>query len=142
MASTSIYDECLAPSTTTYRQEECPCPRCGYRMQFRYPTSQLEMNKYMDEARYYARKEAAYTCEMFMRSQIMKPRKSMQITALAKRILDPDTRALIKAGWLNNDLSITSEGRDAFLAYFLSENKKKLAEQAKVAIEEKKSECL
>src|SRR6266849_2455966 len=45
--------------------------------------------------------------------------KTMNITNLARGILDKDYKNMIKAGWLQNDLTLTPVGQEAILADYL-----------------------
>jgi len=58
--------------------------------------------------------------------------------ALMKRLLDKDTQTLVKAGFLDKDLSLTSEGEAEVLAIILEANKKALVEAAQAKIDEEK----
>lgn len=61
-------------------------------------------------------------------------------SAIAKRLLDRDTQKLMKAGFLNSDLSLTSKGEEYVLALLLEENKAALVREAEAIIEENESE--
>lgn len=61
-------------------------------------------------------------------------------SAIARRLLDKDTKTLIQAGFLSTDLSLTSEGQSALLSIMLSNSKEELVKEAAAAIEEKKEE--
>ena len=62
----------------------------------------------------------------------------MRITNLAKKLLDADTRTLIKTGYLNRDLEITEDGQDALLSILFTEKKAELVKMAQEEIEEHK----
>lgn len=62
------------------------------------------------------------------------------LSKLAKRIFDKDTKTLIKAGYLNSDLSFTKEGEEAVMSILLEKNKADLVELANEELEEKKEE--
>jgi len=62
--------------------------------------------------------------------------KIMKITNLVKKILDKDTRTLIKAGFINGDIALTEEGVNELIGILFLEKK---AELLKVA-EEKLNE--
>jgi hypothetical protein len=64
------------------------------------------------------------------------------ISSVARRLLDADTKTLIKGGYLSTDLKITPEGQEALLALNLSQNMKdlvKLAEERLAEAEEAKA---
>lgn len=58
------------------------------------------------------------------------------LTELAKRLFDADTKALIKAGYLNNDLTPTKDGEDALIALLIEKHKADYVAAAKEKIEE------
>lgn len=60
------------------------------------------------------------------------------LNAFIKRLVDKETQILIKAGYLNNDLSVTNAGNAELLALFLEANKKAFVESAKAKLEEDK----
>lgn len=62
------------------------------------------------------------------------------ISAVARRLLDKDTKTLIKAGYLSNDLTITEEGQNSLLALSLTSNMKELVALAEEKIAEKEEE--
>jgi len=61
-------------------------------------------------------------------------------SAIAKRLLDEDTQKLMKAGFLNSDLSLTPKGEEHVLALLLDQNKVALVKEAEAIIEENESE--
>lgn len=61
-----------------------------------------------------------------------------KLSAVAKRIFDKDTKTLIKAEYLNSDLSLTSKGMENIHALLLQAHKKELVELAEEDIEEAK----
>ena len=63
-----------------------------------------------------------------------------ELNFLAKFFLNADTKKLIKAGLMNSDLSLTSEGEKALLAILCREKKQELVKMAKEILEEKKNE--
>jgi hypothetical protein len=63
------------------------------------------------------------------------------ISQTAKKLLDADTRALIEAGYLNTDLTITAIGHEAMNSIMLEKNKAELVKMANEAIEEKRKNC-
>lgn len=65
----------------------------------------------------------------------------MNIGAMAKLLLDKDTKTLVKAGFMNPDLTLTQEGKTALDAINFLANKAELVKQAHEVIienEEKK----
>lgn len=67
--------------------------------------------------------------------------KLMKLTNLVKKLVDSDTQALIKAGYLNGDLELTSEGRKELETILFLANKPALVEAAKEAIADKEKEA-
>lgn len=63
-----------------------------------------------------------------------------RMKAIAKRLLDADTKALIEAGYIDDSLNLTQDGREALDAILFGANKPALVEQAKKEIEEKKED--
>jgi hypothetical protein len=61
-----------------------------------------------------------------------------KLGAIAKRLLDGDTKTLVKAGYINGDLELTDEGTAALNAVIFEQNKAALVEAAKAEIEETK----
>ena len=62
---------------------------------------------------------------------------SSMLTSLMKRFLDKDTRDLVKAGFLNEDLSFTPKGEEVVLSIMLEKNKAELVAEAQAVIAEK-----
>lgn len=60
--------------------------------------------------------------------------------ALAKRLLDGPTKKFIKAGFMNNDLTLTPEGEAEVLAIILESQKVELEKSADAKIAEMKDE--
>ena len=54
----------------------------------------------------------------------------MKITNLVKKILDADTRKLIKAGFINGDLALTDEGISELMGILFLANKEELLKVA------------
>ena len=63
-----------------------------------------------------------------------------QLSKLAKKLLDPDTKALVKAGVLDSELDVTEEGVDFVIAFFVDQNKVELAKEARKQLREQKKE--
>ena len=72
----------------------------------------------------------------------IKPKKTImsKITTIMKKLLDADTQALVKAGFLNSELDVTIEGQNELNAILFNTNKAALVEaaNAKIADESKK----
>lgn len=62
------------------------------------------------------------------------------LTILAKKIVDADLRNMIKVGWLDSGLNLTSEGEDVVLADYLSENKAKFGKLAEDELKEQRKD--
>lgn len=65
---------------------------------------------------------------------------TMSLSAIAKRVLDPKYGKLVKAGFMDSELQLTSEGRRELEAMFLSEYIDKLVTAAEEVIAERKEE--
>ena len=63
-----------------------------------------------------------------------------QLTQLAKRTFDADTKALIEVGFLDQCLELTQAGKDFVLAQYVGDNKKALADEARKIIAENKKD--
>ena len=119
----------------------CGCPRCrdeygGRRLQ--------EENYYLAKENYMLKREldrSRYERPAWQFETGGAPKKKMNLTTLAKRILDADTKALIKAGVLDNDLSLTEEGVDFVVGHYLQANKVELAKEARKITKEEKEDC-
>jgi hypothetical protein len=61
-----------------------------------------------------------------------------KISILAKKLLDADVKALVEAGYLNDKLELTEEGKEAVLTHYLNANKKALADEARAVLAEAK----
>lgn len=61
-----------------------------------------------------------------------------RLKLLARRFLDEDIRAMIKAGILNNDLTVAR--KDFVLTWLVSQYKEELGEVARLELEEKEEE--
>lgn len=71
-----------------------------------------------------------------------KPKKKVMATLsnIAKKILDPDLRALVEVGYLDSELELTDEGEEAVLELMFFANKEELAKQAKKELKERKKD--
>ena len=65
-----------------------------------------------------------------------------KLTQIAKRLLDGDTKSLIKARFFNDDLSLSREGVSALIAIMLSDKDimEKMVKAAEEQIQEDKEE--
>jgi hypothetical protein len=66
--------------------------------------------------------------------------KTMDLSLLSKVFLDGDTKALIKAGILNDDLTVSDDGINFLLEFVVSKFKAELAVEAKKIIKAQKDE--
>lgn len=74
--------------------------------------------------------------EMFI-----KPTKKpliMKLNAMMKQLLDADTQTLVKAGYINGDLEMTSDGEDALLTILFVANKAALVTDAQAKLDAEK----
>lgn len=65
--------------------------------------------------------------------------KLMKITSMVKRLLDKDTKTLVKAGFINGNLELTEEGRNSLMAIMFDKFKPELVKEAEEKIAEEKS---
>lgn len=63
-----------------------------------------------------------------------------RLSNLAKKVLSPSTKNMIKAGWLNEDLTLTEEGADVVISEYFSENEEKFGKLAAAALKERKDD--
>ncbi len=63
-----------------------------------------------------------------------------QLSNIAKRLVDSDTKTLIKAGYVDSCLDLTGRGKDALVAILFEANKKELVTAAKAQIKEDQDE--
>jgi hypothetical protein len=70
----------------------------------------------------------------------IKPKKTLmtKLNTMMKKLLDADTQTLVKAGYINGDLELTSAGRDALNTIVFQANKAALVAMAQEALEEEK----
>lgn len=70
-----------------------------------------------------------------------KPKKTImqKLSSMARSILDPDTQTLVKAGYLNEDLSLSDTGRYRLMAMSFAANKAALVVEAQKDLDEAKS---
>lgn len=61
------------------------------------------------------------------------------VGSMMKRLLDKDTQALVKAGYINGDLELTDKGKSALWAILFSANKDALVAEAKEVLEAEKA---
>ena len=62
------------------------------------------------------------------------------LNSMMKRLLDADTKTLIKADFINGDLLLTEEGKDTLAAILFEANKKELVKLAEEKLSEEKKE--
>lgn len=67
-----------------------------------------------------------------------KPMK--KISNMMKKLLDSDIQDLVKAGFINGDLELTSEGKQALMELMFDTQRAALVEVAKVKIAEEREE--
>jgi len=70
---------------------------------------------------------------------ISQPNKKMnKLKPMMKRLLDKDTRTLYKAGYINRDLELTENGRNALNTILFTANKAELVKMAQEELDEEK----
>jgi hypothetical protein len=60
----------------------------------------------------------------------------MKLTNLVKKLVDSDTQTLIKAGFINGDLELTSTGKEELFAIIFEGNKAALVTAAQAVLDE------
>lgn len=75
-----------------------------------------------------------------------KPSKKMSIkerihmlSKIAKKLLDADTKVLVKVGWLDSELDVTEEGESEIFSFLMGLYKKELATEARKELKENKN---
>lgn len=66
--------------------------------------------------------------------------KVSTLSSIAKRLIDPKTKVLFKASFIDKDLSITKVGRNRLLAILFEANIEELVKTAKEEIAEAKED--
>ncbi len=64
-----------------------------------------------------------------------------RLNVFMKKLLDADTQSLVKAGYLNEDLTLTSDGEEALTFISFTANKAALVEEANKLIAEREAAC-
>lgn len=85
-------------------------------------------------------KQAEYIRENYKLLKTNNTKKTMKITNLIEKILDKNTRTLIKAGFLSEDLQLTDLGASTILGLIFLERKEDLAKLAQEKIYAEQSE--
>lgn len=62
------------------------------------------------------------------------------LAILAKKLLDADTKVFVKAGFLDESLQLTDEGKEFLLTQYFADNKAALAKEAKAMLDEQAKE--
>lgn len=62
-----------------------------------------------------------------------------KLNTMMKKLLDNDTQTLVKAGYINGDLEITSEGSEALRSIMFDKYKSELVALAQEALDEEKA---
>lgn len=86
---------------------------------------------------------AVFHKQFYDREYVCKPNyanPTMNVNSLAKRLLSPQTRKFIKAGYMNRDLSLTGEGQSELLAIILKKESDELEKSAVERIAEMKED--
>lgn len=88
--------------------------------------------------------DAQWTMNQFMMSycgETIKPKRTIMKTlnTMMKKLLDADTQTLVKAGYINGDLELTSEGRAALNTIVFQANKKELVAMAQEELDAEKT---
>lgn len=74
--------------------------------------------------------------------KITEPKKTImtKLNTMMKKLLDTDTQTLMKAGFINGDLDLTSEGKNELWTLIFDQHKAALVEAAKAKIAEEEKE--
>lgn len=82
--------------------------------------------------------ETAYN--MFQKKSLINRTLTM-FSNIAKRLLDNNTKILIKAGFLSNDLQLTEKGEEVLLSTMLSANLETMVKEAEEVVAEQEKEA-
>lgn len=63
-----------------------------------------------------------------------------KLNVFFKKVVDQDLKTLIKAGWVDECLNLTADGKEALMALLFFENKVELAKAAQEKLDEEKEE--
>lgn len=63
------------------------------------------------------------------------------LTIMAKKLLDPDTKTLIKAGFVTDSLELSDDGDDALKTMLFLKYRDEMVKEAKAKIKESKKKC-
>ncbi len=66
---------------------------------------------------------------------------TQKLNSMMKRLLDAETKKLIKGGLINGDLELTEEGKNTLMAIVFETNKAKMVKIAEENIKEEKENC-
>lgn len=66
--------------------------------------------------------------------------RTHMLSVLAKKLLDGDVKAMVKAGYLDSELDITRKGEQAVFALFVEQNKAELSKRARAELKESKTD--
>ncbi len=61
---------------------------------------------------------------------------NMSLSSIAKRLLDADTKVLIKAGYMHSDLSLTEKGLKSLTSIVFEQNKAAVVAEAQADLDE------
>lgn len=75
-------------------------------------------------------------------AETIKPKKTIMTTlnTMMKKLLDADTQTLVKAGYINGDLELTTEGKQALIEIIFDLNKSALVAVAQAKLDEAKAD--
>lgn len=73
--------------------------------------------------------------------KLLETKKSLmkKVSNMMKKLLDSDTQTLVKAGFINGDLELTTEGNKALNEILFTTNKAELVKNAQAIIDEENS---
>ena len=115
-----------------------PCP-CGYNMAYdqrddRFQREQLamlhEIIRRLEKIEYHQYSSQTY------KSEIKNQKNMKSLGVMMRKLLDSDTQTLVKAGYINGDLELTSEGTTALDSVIFDANKAALVALAQTKLDE------
>lgn len=63
-----------------------------------------------------------------------------RLSTIAKKVINPNIKAMIKVGWLDTNLQLTSAGEEVVLTEYLSDNEEKFGKLAAEQLKENKKD--
>lgn len=130
----------VGDTCTVVDPNNCPCPN------FRGSDGGVDIRITGFEGNHYrydilnASGTKVANCYNCLHDEHLKPKHSImnKLSNMMKRLLDKDSQALVKAGFINGDLELTGEGQEVLHSLLFQQNKEALVELAQEKLAEEK----